>query len=213
MPTFDFAAYRRDVDRKAAAAKPALAALHDDQGKPIFVPEQQSQQVARVLAPLQQAVQEAEELAGRAQDEATRLEAQQHSDPLSGLSTEELTRLAAARELAQAEIAGLTLQELSSRLLSVAASGDKVSQRLHLLFAKPVVAASNDPALHERLAALDNQVYGAERAKVAQALEQAATLRKDAAALNFHARDALAELDGSNAQSLERRRVEYSSIF
>ena len=87
------------------------------------------------------------------------------------------------------------------------ASGDKVSQVLHLLYAKPMVQESDDSRLHDQLAALDQAVYGKERAKAAEAL------RKEAAELSFFASDTLGEIDGSNAAAMERRRAEYASFF
>ena len=143
MENFNFEAHKSDLDRKAAASKAAVEGLYRD-GQPIYTPDIHQEQVARALAPLQQAVDEAIVYSGRAQDEAKKLEALQHADPLSALSTEDLQRLNAARSLAQADIEGLSPLELQARLLTVANSGDKVSQMLHLLFAKQAVAASQD---------------------------------------------------------------------
>jgi hypothetical protein len=216
MATFNaniFQGYRADVERKAQTAKREVAYLYREDGRPRHTPDEHRDQMARVLAPLQQAVAEAQEYAQRAQEEAKRLEALQHADPLSSLSTDELVRLNAARELAKDEISQLTPAELSARLTAVTASDDKVSQVLHLLYARPLVQASEDSALHDKFAAIDEVVNGAQRTKAAEAAMQAEGLRKQAAELSFYASDTLGEIDGSNQAAYERKRAEYAAAF
>ena len=212
MTTFNFEAYKNDVTRKAAVAKRGVAELYRD-GKPVFTPESHKMGMDHALAPLQQAVAEAVEHAQSAQAEAKKLEALQHADPLSALSTEELQRIAAARELARDEITQLLPEQLSARLTAVAGSGDRVSQVLHLLYARPLVQASDDSRLHQQLGAIDEVVYGAQRAKAVKAVEQAQTLRKEAAELSYFAGDTLSEIDGSKQAAYEQRRAEYAAAF
>ena len=66
MATFDFQAYRADVERKAAQARQATAGFFEG-GKPIYNPEIHQQRLSQALAPLRQAVSEAQEYAQRAQ--------------------------------------------------------------------------------------------------------------------------------------------------
>ena len=56
-------------------------------------------------------------------------------------------------------------------------------------------------------------VNGKERAKAERAAEQAEVLRKEAGELNFYARHRLAEINGSNADALARRKLEYSGYI
>jgi hypothetical protein len=213
MPTFDFEVYVRDFDRKAAAAKPAVEGLYRD-GKPINAfADTHKAAIERHLAPARQSGADVIELANRADAHARTLEASQHADPLSSLTTDELIRLNAARELAKDEIGKLTRQELGGRLATVAASSDRVSQVLHVLYAKPAVDEAGDSSLHEQLAAVDNAAFGKERAAAAKAVEEAAALRKQAAEARFHVGYTLAEIDGSNQAALDQRLAAYGGAF
>ncbi len=121
MPSFNFDAYRADVERKAEQARSQVATLYRD-GRPMYTPDIHREQMARVLAPLTQSVADAQEHAQAAQAEAKKLRAQTHADPLSALSIEELMRLNLAKDLAAAEISALLPEQLSQRLEAVAAS-------------------------------------------------------------------------------------------
>lgn len=213
MASFNFEAYKNDVTRKSEAVRREVQYLYREDGTPRNTPVEHREQMARRLAPLQQAVTEAQEYSQRAQEEAKRLEALQHADPLSSLTTEELTRLNAARELARDEISTLLPEQLAQRLTAVAGSGDRVSQLLHLLYAKPLVQASGDSALHNKFAAIDEVVNGKERAAAAKAVEEAQALRKGAGELSYWASDTLGEIDGTNQAAFEQRRAEYAASF
>ncbi len=55
MATFNFQAYRADVERKAVQARQATAGFYQD-GKPIYACEIHEQRMTQLLGPLKQAV-------------------------------------------------------------------------------------------------------------------------------------------------------------
>lgn len=215
MATFDFEAFKNDVTRQAETAQRQVSGLYQDDGQPVYTETIHQQHIQRALAPLETAVAEAHELCERADIEARKLEALRHLDPLSSLSNDELIRLNAARELAQDEIAQFELlpDQLGDRLDAVLAHGDRVSQVLHMIYGRPIAERRGDPLLHEKIAALDEAAYGKERARATKAIQEAESLREQAAQLRFYASLTLGEVNGSNADALQRKRAEYQQFF
>jgi len=193
-----------DVAREAEAAQRAVAELYRD-GKPMFAPEIHTENMARALAPLQQAVAAVEQMAKDAEAEAKRLETLSSRDPLTSLSTEDLQRAAALAPFVKEEVEGMNPFALAKRLQAVADHEDVATKHLYLRYGsqrQDALESTGRPLAAIRLSLADP--------KTAQAAQQAAELRQKASKAQFDARQMLGEVDGSAQAALERRAQEYA---
>lgn len=200
----DFERAMADVQRKATTARRGVAELHRD-GKPMFAPEVHAEHMARLLAPLRQAVGDIEQLAQQAEAEAKKLGTLGSRDPLTSLSTADLERAAALAPFIKEEVEGMNSFALAQRLQAVIDHGDAVTKHLYLRY-----GGQRTDAMEQTGAALASIRASLTDPKTAQATQQAAELRTQASKALFDARQILGEVDGSQQAALERRRQEYA---
>jgi hypothetical protein len=199
--SFSFSYARNQVEQAAAKAKADRQALYRD-GKSMYSPEVHTEKMARVMAPLQDAVADALRIAGEADAHARSLNAMKDRDPLWTMPTDVLQRMAALRPFVAEQIEAMPFEELAPRLRAVAAFGDTAAKYLYLTLATKRTDV-RIPAMRSTLDSLEAAFTDPEAAK---ATEEAKELATEAAQLSFFASSALAEADGSR-EAADRQRV------
>ena len=145
-------AARLGVEKSLAIHAANQATLFTFEGKPIYPPDKQASEAARLLAPVESSVDRAVQVADRVTAEVEAARLQPHSDPTSALSAAELQDANARSAWVREDCEALPLDALGERLRAVHAAGVKSSTWLHWRYAKvrldrEFAKSSQDPAL------------------------------------------------------------------
>jgi hypothetical protein len=122
--------------------------LFDGAGKGIYSDVEHKKRLAAFLAPVEQAAEEARELAQNAIAEASSMATAAHRNLLTAMSTEELQRAQALREFVKEDAETMPFAELAMALQAALVYADAPTKELYRRYGQKRLDATNK-AMHE----------------------------------------------------------------